>query len=94
MPIGLLQKSTFYDIGNSIDPGKLAIMYKTWQHNYKYGIMKFMHRVGSNDPIRRFLFTGLAASLGGIPLRAMEKYARKKSKEYENAIEKVKAKYL
>ncbi len=93
VPIGLLQKSTFYDIGNSIDPGKLAIMYKTWQHNYKYGIMKFMHKTGSNDPIRRFFFTGLAASLGGIPLRAMEKYARKKGPEFERAIEKVKTKY-
>ncbi|MEM4274751.1 MAG: hypothetical protein QXT65_02570, partial [Candidatus Nitrosocaldaceae archaeon] len=72
---------------------KLAIMYKTWQHNYKYGIVKFMHKVGSNDPIRRFFFTGLAASLGRIPLTAMEKYARKKGADYERAIEKVKTKY-
>jgi hypothetical protein len=55
--------------------------------------MKFMHKVGQNDPIRRYFFTGLARALGGIPLRAMEKYARKRGPEFERAIEKVKNYY-
>lgn len=93
VPIGLLEKSNFYDIGNSMDPGKLAVMYKTWQHNFKYGITKFMHKVGQNDPLRRYFFTGLARSLGNVPLQAMEKYARSKSVKHEAAIEKVKNSY-
>ncbi|MFQ5970485.1 MAG: B12-binding domain-containing radical SAM protein [Nitrososphaerales archaeon] len=93
VPIGLLEKSRFYDIGNSMDPGKLAVMYKTWQHNFKYGITKFMHKVGSNDPIRRYFFTALARSLGTIPLSAMEKHARRKGPKHEAAIEKVKNNY-
>ncbi|MEM0480436.1 MAG: radical SAM protein, partial [Candidatus Nitrosocaldus sp.] len=93
VPIGLLSKSKFYDIGNSMTPAKVAVMYKCWQHNFKYGIMKFMHKVGQNDPIRRYFFTGLARALGGIPLTAMEKYARRKGPEFEQAIEKVKAEY-
>lgn len=93
VPIGLLEKSQFYDIGNSMDPGKLAVMYKTWQHNFSHGIQKFMHRVGQNDPIRRYFFTYLAKSLGGVPLWAMEKYARKKGPQHEAAIEKVKNNY-
>jgi hypothetical protein len=32
-------------------------------------------------------------ALGGIPLRAMEKYARKRGPEFERAIEKVKNYY-
>ncbi len=93
VPIGLLSKSKFYDIGNSMTPAKVAVMYKCWQHNFKYGIMKFMHKVGQNDPIRRYFFTGLARTLGGIPLTAMEKYARRKGPEFERAIEKVKNEY-
>jgi len=93
VPIGLLEKSKFYDIGNSMDPGKLAVMYKTWQHNFTYGITKFMHKVGQNDPIRRYFFTGLARSLGGVPLWAMEKYARRKGPQHEAALEKVKNNY-
>ena len=93
VPIGLLDKSSFYDIGSSMDPGKLAVMYKTWQHNFKYGITKFMHKVGQNDPLRRYFFTGLARTLGAVPLRGMESYARKKGAAHEKAIESVKAKY-
>jgi radical SAM superfamily enzyme YgiQ (UPF0313 family) len=93
VPIGLLEKSAFYDIGNNMDPGKLAVMYKTWQHNFKYGITKFMHKVGQNDPIRRYFFTALARSLGVVPLSAMEKYARRKGQKHEAAIEKVKNSY-
>ena len=29
VPIGLLEKSEFFDIGNTMDPGKLGVMYKT-----------------------------------------------------------------
>jgi radical SAM superfamily enzyme YgiQ (UPF0313 family) len=93
VPIGLLEKSNFYDIGNSMDPGKLAVMYKTWQHNFKYGIAKFMHKVGQNDPIKRYFFATLARTLGGVPLKAMEGWARRKGPEHERAIEKVKARY-
>jgi len=38
VPIGLLEKSEFYDIGSGDDPTQLGVMYKTWQHNFKYGI--------------------------------------------------------
>ena len=93
VPIGLLEKSSFYNIGGTMDPGKLAVMYKTWQHNFKYGITKFMHKVGQNDPLKRYFFTGMARTLGGVPLKAMENYARRKGPRHEMAIEKVKAKY-
>jgi hypothetical protein len=93
VPIGLLEKSDFFDIGNTMDPGKLGVMYKTWQHNFKYGIQKFMGRVGRNNPIKDWFFTQLASTLGGVPLSAMEKFARKKSSEHEHAIEKIKTKY-
>ncbi|MDQ4072766.1 MAG: B12-binding domain-containing radical SAM protein [Thermoproteota archaeon] len=93
VPIGLLEKSDFFDIGNTMDPAKLGVMYKTWQHNFKYAIHKFMHKVGQNDPIRKFFFASLARTLGGVPLSAMEKYARKKSPEHERVIEKIKAQY-
>ena len=93
VPIGLLDKSSFYDIGNAMDPGKLAVMYKTWQHNFKYGISKFMHKVGRGDPLRRYFFTGLARTLGSVPLKGMESYARKQGPAHEKAIESVKAKY-
>lgn len=94
VPIGLLEKSSFYDIGSTMDPGKLAVMYKTWQHNFKYGIKKFMKQVGGNDPFKKYFFTGLARLLGTMPLKAMESYARKQGPSHENAIEKIKTKYL
>jgi radical SAM superfamily enzyme YgiQ (UPF0313 family) len=93
VPIGLLEKSEFFDIGNTMDPAKLGVMYKTWQHNFKYAIHKFMHKVGQNDPLKKFFFASLAKSLGGVPLNAMEKYARRKSPEHERVIEKIKAQY-
>ena len=93
VPIGLLEKSEFFDIGNTMDPAKLGVMYKTWQHNFKYAIHKFMHKVGQNDPIKKFFFASLARTLGGVPLSAMEKYARKKSPEHERVIDKIKAQY-
>lgn len=93
VPIGLLEKSEFYDIGNNMDPPKLGVMYKTWQHNFRHGIQKFMHKVGRDNPIKNLFFAGLARTLGGVPLGAMERYARKKSPEHEMVIEKIKARY-
>ena len=93
IPIGLLEKSEFYDMGNDSDPTQLAVMYKTWQHNFKYGIKKFMSKTGQRGSIRRTAFNGLARTLGGVPLGAMERYARRKGGEHERILEKVKANY-
>ena len=93
VPIGLLEKSTFFDIGNTMDPGKLGVMYKTWQHNFKHGIQKFMSKVGRHNSIKNTFFSSLAKTLGGIPLSSMEKFARNKGPEHEQAIEKIKANY-
>lgn len=93
VPIGLLEKSAFFDIGNSIDAPKLGVMYKTWQHNFKHGIQKFMRKVGRENPIKNLFFAALARSLGGVPLGAMERYARKKGLEHERVIETIKEKY-
>jgi radical SAM superfamily enzyme YgiQ (UPF0313 family) len=93
VPIGLLEKSQFFDIGNEMDAAQLGVMYKTWQHNFKYGIQKFMNKTGSSSSFGRKAFTGLARTLGGVPLSAMEKYARRKGREHEQVIEKIKAKY-
>ena len=93
VPIGLLEKSSFFDIGNTMDPGKLGVMYKTWQHNFKHGIQKFMSRVGRDNPIKNIFFSGLARTLGGIPLSSMEKFASKQGPEHEKAIEKIKANF-
>jgi radical SAM superfamily enzyme YgiQ (UPF0313 family) len=92
VPIGLLEQSQFFNIGSEMTPAQLGVLYKTWQHNFKYGIQKFMTKTGSKGP-QRYAFNALARSLGGIPLGAMEKYARRKSKEHEKVIETVKAKY-
>jgi len=93
VPIGLLEKSNFFDIGNTMDPGKLGVMYKTWQHNFKHGIQKFMSKVGRENTIKNTFFSALARTLGGIPLTSMEKFARSKGPEHEKAIEKIKANY-
>ena len=42
---------------------------------------------------KRYFFNAIARSLGGVPLGAMEKYARRKSPEHERVIETIKAKY-
>ena len=94
VPIGLLEKSEFFDIGNEMTAAQLGVMYKTWQHNFKYGIKKFMNKTGNKGTIRRKAFTALATTLGGVPLGAMEKYARRKGREHEKVIETIKAKYL
>ncbi|MGC1709836.1 MAG: radical SAM protein, partial [Nitrosotalea sp.] len=93
VPIGLLEKSEFFDIGNEMTAAQLGVMYKTWQHNFKYGIQKFMDKTGQNGPLRRKVFTTLAKTLGGIPLDAMEKYARKKGAEHQRVIDTIKTKY-
>ena len=93
VPIGLLEKSEFFDIGNELTAPQLGVMYKTWQHNFKYGIQKFMDKTGSNNTLKKKAFTGLARALGGVPLTAMEKYARRKGPEHERVIETIKAKY-
>jgi radical SAM superfamily enzyme YgiQ (UPF0313 family) len=93
VPIGLLEKSEFFDIGNTMDAAKLGVMYKTWQHNLKYGIQKFMHKVGRDNPVKNLFFSGLARALGGVPLGAMERFARKKGPEHERVIEKIKSTY-
>lgn len=93
VPIGLLEKSEFFNIGNEMDPAQLGVMYKTWQHNFKYGIQKFMTKTGSGNSVRRTFFNLIARSLGGVPLGAMERYARRKSTEHERVIEKIKARY-
>ena len=96
VPIGLLEKSEFYDMGQDSDPTQLGVMYKTWQHNFKYGIKKFMNKTGKHGAggsIKKMAFNGLARSLGGVPLTAMEKYARRKGPEHERVIEKIKAQY-
>ena len=92
VPIGLLEKSDFFNIGNEMLPAQLGVLYKTWQHNFKYGIQKFMNKTGSAGP-QRYFFNMLARSLGGVPLGAMERYARRKSRDHELVIERIKAKY-
>lgn len=93
VPIGLLEKSEFFDIGNEMTAAQLGVMYKTWQHNFKYGIQKFMDKTGQNSPLKRKVFTTLAKTLGGVPLSAMEKYARKKGAEHQRVIDTIKTKY-
>ena len=93
VPIGLLEKSEFFDIGNEMTAAQLGVMYKTWQHNFKYGIQKFMDKTGQNGQFRRKAFTTLAKTLGGVPLDAMEKHARKKGAEHQRVIDTIKTKY-
>ncbi|MGA6991767.1 MAG: radical SAM protein, partial [Nitrososphaeraceae archaeon] len=78
---------------NTMDPPKLGVMYKTWQHNFKYGIQKFMRKVGRDNMVKNLFFAGLARSLGGVPLSAMERFARRRGPEHEMVIEKIKASY-
>lgn len=93
VPIGLLEKSEFFNIGNEMNPAQLGVMYKTWQHNFKYGIQKFMTKTGSHGSAQKKFFNLIARSLGGVPLGAMERYARRKGREHEQVIETIKAKY-
>ena len=93
VPIGLLEKSDFFHIGTEMSPAQLGVMYKTWQHNFKYGIKKFMMKTGGLGA-QKYIFNLLARSLGGVPLGAMERYARRQGPEHERVIEKIKVKYL
>lgn len=94
VPIGLLEKSEFFNIGNEMSAPQLGVMYKTWQHNFKYGIQKFMTKTGtSQTSFQKQFFNMLARSLGGVPLGAMERFARRKGREHEKVIETIKAKY-
>ena len=93
VPIGLLEKSSFFDIGHEMSPAQLGVMYKTWQHNFLYGIKKFMVKTGSRGSLKRMAFNALARTLGSRPLVAMESYARRKSPEHEKVIETIKVKY-
>jgi len=77
VPIGLLEKSSFFNIGNDMSPAQLGVMYKTWQHNFKYGIKKFMNKTGSRLGMKKYAFNLLARTLGGIPLGAIERKARR-----------------
>jgi hypothetical protein len=43
--------------------------------------------------MKDLFFAGLARSLGGVPLSAMERFARRKGPEHELVIEKIKASY-
>jgi hypothetical protein len=52
-----------------------------------------MHKVGRDNPVKNVFFAGLARTLGGVPLGAMERYARKRGPEHERVIEKIKANY-
>ena len=48
---------------------------------------------GHGGALKAAAFNGLARALGGVPLGAMERYARRKGREHERVIEKIKAQY-
>ena len=48
---------------------------------------------GKGAGIKKMAFNGLARALGGVPLTAMEKFARRKGREHERVIEKIKTQY-
>jgi radical SAM superfamily enzyme YgiQ (UPF0313 family) len=93
VPIGLLEKSGFFNIGNEMSPAQLGVMYKTWQHNFKYGIKKFMNKTGATVGSKKYIFNVIARTLGGVPLGAIERKARRDGPEHERVIEKIKVKY-
>jgi len=93
VPIGLLEKSEFFDIGNEMNAAQLGVMYKTWQHNFKYGIKKFMTKTAKNGSLKSGVFNLIARTLGSVPLGAMERYAVRQGGEHERVIEKIKVKY-
>jgi len=92
VPIGLLEKSDFFDIGNEMTPAQLGVMYKAWQHNFTYAIKKFMTKTGQLG-VKKYMFNMIARTLGGVPLGAMERYAIRQGSEHERVIEKIKIKY-
>ena len=56
---------------------KLGVMYKTWQHNFRHGIQKFMHKVGRDNPVKNMFFDGLARTLGGCTFECDGKICKK-----------------
>jgi hypothetical protein len=52
-----------------------------------------MTKTGQRGSFRRTAFNGLARTLGGVPLGAMERFARRRGPKYEKVIETIKAKY-
>ena len=52
-----------------------------------------MTKTGQKGSVRRTAFNGLARTLGGIPLGAMEKFARRRGPKFERVIEKIKTNY-
>ena len=52
-----------------------------------------MSKTGQRGSLRRTAFNGLARTLGGVPLGAMERFARRKGREHERVLEKIKAQY-
>ena len=52
-----------------------------------------MTKTGQRGSLRRTAFNGLARTLGGVPLGAMERFARRKGREHERVLEKIKAQY-
>ena len=52
-----------------------------------------MTKAASNGNIKKHLFNTIARTLGGVPLGAMERYARRQGGEHERVIEKIKVKY-
>ena len=52
-----------------------------------------MTKTGQRGSFRRTAFNGLARTLGGVPLGAMERFARRKCREHERVLEKIKAQY-
>jgi len=89
----LLEKSEFFNIGTNLDPAQLGVLYKTWQHNFRYGIKKFMTRAANNNSLQKHAFNLLARTLGSVPLGAMERLARRRGPEHERVIETIKVKY-
>jgi len=52
-----------------------------------------MNKTGQNNSVTKNFFNMMARTLGGVPLSAMEKFARRKGREHERVIETIKAKY-
>ena len=51
VPIGLLEKSDFFDIGNTMDAPKLGVIVQDMATQFQdTGIQKFMHKVGREIP--------------------------------------------
>jgi len=45
-----------------------------------------MSKTGQRGSVRRVAFNGLARTLGGVPLGAMERFAMRKGREHERVL--------